>query len=210
VDSLSSATLTSCDKSVLHVRLELIDETFLTRSKNWIARKLKVIWARDFTTFSLFLNYWFANIKAERKYQCPPRNCFRTQNLLMVLLTVLLALSSVSHDIGQPYCRLLSFRKSLEAMRSGLRFIIFFTTVIDSHPDLTNALIDWWLVIKWYNAIAVIAVHADLSTTPCFKLQDFSIYNKNVRFEFCDGCSLGYIRILSKYYRSNRTDSLGN
>jgi len=115
VDSLSSATLTSCDNSILHVRLELIDElqeTFLTSSKNWISRKLKVIWARDFTTFSLFLNY-----------QCPPHNCFRTQNLRMVLLTVLLALSSVSLDIGQPYCRLLSFRNSLEAMRS-LSFIL--------------------------------------------------------------------------------------
>jgi len=115
VDSLSSATLTSCDNSILHVRLELIDElqeTFLTSSKNWISRKLKVIWARDLTTFSLFLNY-----------QWPPHNCFRTQNLRMVLLTVLLALSSVSLDIGQPYCRLLSFRNSLEAMRS-LSFIL--------------------------------------------------------------------------------------
>jgi len=62
----------------------------------------------------------------EGKFKSATRNCARTQHLLMLLLSVLPAFSSVSLDIGQPYCPILSFRNS-----RWFEFYSMFTTIID-------------------------------------------------------------------------------
>jgi len=124
VDSLSSAALTSCDESGLHVKLELIDE--LQESFKKVLGELEEL---DFEETESDLSEKFVDILVILKSSVRSEISKRASQLLSHstfvdgITSVVFGPSSVSLAGGNAYWS---------------DFYSMFTTIIGSHPDLTN------------------------------------------------------------------------
>jgi len=139
VDSLSSSALTSCDESGLHVRLELIDE--LQESFKNVLGKLKEL---DFEEIESDLSEKFDDILVILKSSVRSEISKRASQLLSHSTFA----DSITPGVFGPQQRQPRHRAALllplvlpkfaGGYANWSDFYSMFTTIIDSHSDLTN------------------------------------------------------------------------
>ncbi|XP_070075579.1 uncharacterized protein [Drosophila takahashii] len=139
VDSLSSAALTSCDESGLHVRLELIDELQGTFKK--VLGELEEL---DFEEIESDLSEKFDDILVLLKSSVRSEISKRASQLLShSTLADGITPGAFGLQQRQPRHRAtllppLELPKFAGGYANWSDFYSMFTTIIDSHPDLTN------------------------------------------------------------------------